>query len=239
MCGAGPVGAQTPPDAGPEILARVDAVATQAKDFSARLDLTTIAADGTRKDRTLQLWQRGRDQRMVRFVAPPRLQGVGLLARDDGVIYLYLPAFGKIRRIAGRGRGKSFFGSDFTQDDVSRIRYGDRFNARMTAEESAHWTLRLEPKAPDDEPYHHLVLQVRQRDHLVAAVDCFEAGSDVPVRRIRTSDFRVEKPQPLAYKAEVENTKTGSRSIATLSDVQFDTGLSERFFTQRHLKRGR
>ena len=100
------------------------------------------------------------------------------------------------------------------------------------------FTLRLDPKKPDDEPHHHLVLKVRKADHVVAGVDYFNAETDQPVRRITATNIKA-LTQPLAHRIEAEDLKTGRKSVAELSDVKFDTGLEDSFFTQRYLKRSR
>ncbi len=238
---AAPASVLAAPDAG-AILTRVDAVARQSADVVATVKLTVVEPDGTRAERRMKLWQKGTDHRMAKFVAPAKLRGVGLLSKreskdEDPAVFLYLPAFGRVRRVVGRSRGDSFFGTVFTQDDMGRITYGDRFTPKLAGEDDGHWTLRLDPKKPDDEPYHHLLLKVRRADHVVAGVDIHEKADGGPARRLTASDVQTHGKQPLAHDIEAKDLASGRRTVLHLEEVKTDTGLEDDFFTKRYLKR--
>ena len=229
------------PDAA-AVLAAAEAAGRRAKDVTATMRLTIIEPGGARAERELRLWQKGTDHRMAKFVAPARLRGVGLLSKreageTDASVYLYLPAFGRVRRVVGRARGDSFFGTDFTQDDLSRLTYSDRFTPRVTGEDAAHVTLELTPKVPEDEPHHHLVLTVRKEDHVVAGVDAFDKADGGPSRRLTATDVKRHGEQALAHRIEAKDMATGRRTEAVIEDVQVDTGLEDDFFSKRYLQR--
>ena len=223
-------------DAG-TVLSEVDAAARRAKDVTATMKLTIVEPAGARAERTLRIWQKGTDRRMAKFTAPARLRGVGLLARGDDALFLYLPAFGRVRRVVGRSRGDAFFGTDFSQDDMARLSYADRFTPTVAGSDEAHWLLRLDPKRPDDEPHHHLVLKARKADHVVAGIDFHDAADGPAVRRITASDVRAIGPQSIAHRIEAADLKTGRKTTAVLEQVQVDGGIEDGFFTKRVLKR--
>ena len=224
---------------GQAVLAKVDAAANRAKDITATLKLTISEPGGSRAERTLQLWQKGEDRRMAKFTAPARVKGVGLLAKGDDAVYLYLPAFGRVRRVVGRNRGDSFFGTDFTQDDMARITYSERFTAKLLEDGAEHWTLRLDPRNPGDEPHHHLVLRVRKSDHVVASLTAHDTVDGKPVRTITATDVKTVGTQALAHRIEARDEQTGRTTLALLEDVATDTGLEDGFFSKRHLERSR
>ena len=219
-----------------QILAEVDAVAKLASDFTADLELVTVE-DGEETARSLQLWQKGESKRMLKITAPARLKGVGLL-NDGEVFHVYLPAFGKVRRVAGRDRGQRFFDSVFSQDDMARTQYAARFTPSLLPSDDAEtWTLRLDPEDPDDEPHHHLVVVVQRADHLLRRIDCYDEEGGKPVRTLKADDFRVVGVLPLAFVVTAEEPQSGVRSTATLSNVQVDVGLEDSFFSKRQLER--
>ncbi len=222
---------------GGTILASVDAAATRAKDLKGTLKLTIVDKSGQRAKRTLALWQKGTDRRMAKFEAPATVRGVGLLAKGDDGTFLYLPEFGRVRRIVGRSRGDSFFGTDFTNDDMARVKYADRFTAKLQGEDKETWRLRLDPKSPDDEPWHHLEIQVRRSDHVVSRAEFHETAEGGAVRRIEAGDIRLHGEQAVAHKIQAFDLKSGRKTLAVLEDVQVDTGLKDGFFAKRHLKR--
>ncbi len=224
------------PDA-TEILKGVDRALSIAEDFRATIELVTTTASGRTEERTMTVAQKGQHQRLVQLTGPARLRGVGLLAKDEGQLYIYLPSFGRIRRVAGQQRGEPFLGSNFTQDDLSRTEFSGRFEPELADEDSEHWTVHLTPNEPDDEPYEHLVIKVRKEDHQVPEILFFEDGSQEPTRRLTASDFRREDNQVLAHTVIVEDLQSESRSVAKLSDVEVNTGLSDSLFTRRYLQR--
>lgn len=228
--------ARTASDAG-QILADVDTAATQAKDLVGTLKLTIIDKSGARAKRTLAIWQKGGDRRMAKFQAPATVRGVGLLAKGDEGTFLYLPEFGRVRRIVGRSRGDSFFGTDFTNDDMALVKYADRFVAKLLGEDKDRWKLRLEPKNQRDEPWHHVNIEVRRADHVIAQAEFHEAEAGDPVRRIVAEDIRLHGKQAVAHKIQAFDLKSGRKTVAVFEDVQIDTGLEDGFFTKRHLKR--
>ena len=225
------------------ILAQVDAAATRARDLTATLTLTTTPKDGAPTVRTLRMWQKGAAQRMVKVLTPPRLRGTGFLRRADAAVFVYLPSFDALRRVAGQDQSKPFMASVFTRGDMARTQLAAHFTATVLEETPERWTLRLDPKAPDDTTDHHLVVQIRRADHQVAQVQVFEKPDGPPRRVITATDFRVEKSQTveisqtLAYKIRAEDRQTGAVSVAELGELALDTGLTDDLFDTRHLKR--
>ena len=78
--------------AGDEWLARVDETA-RVEDAHLLLDVTVTDAKGRKSPRTIEIWQKGDDRRLVRMVAPARLAGIGLLVSPGERTHLYLPQY--------------------------------------------------------------------------------------------------------------------------------------------------
>src|SRR5690606_9574173 len=102
-------------------LALVDAASNRGDDAHIVLAVQTTDRKGESAERTLELWQKGTDKRLARFTEPARLAGVALLVPDGDTVYLYLPSYGRVRRVVGEARGDAFMGIDFTMEDLSRI----------------------------------------------------------------------------------------------------------------------
>ena len=62
------------------------------------------------------------DRLLIRFLFPNDIKGTGFLVLEhpgaDDERFLYLPALGRVRRIAGEEKQDSFVGSDFTYEDI-------------------------------------------------------------------------------------------------------------------------
>jgi uncharacterized protein len=93
---------------------------------SARLTMQLQAAKGEPIKRQLEVSARrdaGLRRYKVRFLSPADVEGTTLLFRENGAgadsdVYLYLPAFKRVRRIAAAQKNGAFMGSDFTYADM-------------------------------------------------------------------------------------------------------------------------
>ena len=83
-----------------EILSNVDDVINAPKDQNLMIKLILIDKNGEEKWREMKMLQKGSDKRMVKFLSPAEQKGIAFLSLPDDIMYLYLPAFKKIRRIA-------------------------------------------------------------------------------------------------------------------------------------------
>lgn len=220
---------------GPSVLARVDAVSDQGQDTTITMDVTVHDGRGGEANRVLRVWQKGSQQRLVKFLEPARLAGVGLLVPDPDTLYLYLPAYGRTRRVVGSGRGDAFMGTDFSMDDLARITFSDEYTATLQVEDAEHWQLRLEPIKPADHAHDHVIMWVRRSDDLFDRVD-FVKGEEV-TRRVQLSDVHADGSRPVAHRIVVEDLKSGRSTVAVVREIQFDTGLEDDLFTTRYLMR--
>ncbi len=75
-------------DAG-SVLAAIDRVATAARDISMEQTMTLIAKNGSEKTRQITVYQKGAELRLVRFLLPADVRGVGFLRLDATKLYLY------------------------------------------------------------------------------------------------------------------------------------------------------
>lgn len=235
----------TPATAAPDadaLLRRADAAARQSKDAELTLEITVHHSDGSEVGRTIRAWQRGSDQRMVKILAPPRLRGTGILAPDADRIYVYLPAYRRVREVTGREGGDAFMGTDFSVNELALVRLAPSHTAafaRSPAAGDVH-VLRLTPRDPDDHDYVALRAHVRKADDLIARLDYLDA-KDAVYRTITMSDFRTieagEARYTLAHRIEVDDRRAERRTVARLTSAAFDKGLGDGFFTERMLTR--
>ena len=223
-------------DDGPDVLRRVDAVASQSADAAMTLDLVIHDGKGNESSRTMKAWQKGVDRRLVKFVSPARVAGVGLLATGEDSIQLFLPSYGRTRRVSGSARGDAFMGTNFSVDDLTRLGFADEYTAELQTEDDQRWQLKLVPLRPDEHAHAHIEMWVRKADDLFDRLEYVDAQGEV-VRRITFGDIRDEGTRPVAHLMEVEDLRTGRKTIATVRDVAFDTGLEDDLFTSRYLMR--
>ena len=103
------------------------------------------------------------------------MKGTKVLILSPTQMYVYLPAFGKVRRIASHTKDQGFLGLSFSQDDMATTAYAPLYSGAISSDSGAQTIVTLTPKAGVDAPYaedrghgqqgpqHHRAAQVLQR----------------------------------------------------------------------------
>jgi outer membrane lipoprotein-sorting protein len=216
-------------------LAEIDRAAGRSDDAHVVLDVKVIDARGKEADRTLEIWQKGTEKRVVRLTAPARLAGIALLL-DGDTVHLYLPAYERTTRVVGDQRGDAFMGTDFSIEDLSRITYGDEFTAAVESADAESATLLLTPLDPKAHDFHALRLHVRAADYLPTLLEHLDEEGAV-TRRVTLSDFKEVSGRNMAHQMEVVDLERDRRNVASIREVAFDQGLDDELFTVTALER--
>ena len=221
---------------GPEWLAKVDAAASPAQDTRVVMQVAMTDSKGREVSRTMEIWQKGDDQRMVRLTDPPRLAGVGLLVGADDVVHLYLPSYDRTRRVIGDQRGDAFMGTDISMEDLARTSFAEEYTAELVSEGEAEVVLMLTPVDPKAHGHARSRLVLRTSDQLWTRLEHLDADGAV-LRRVSLSDFREVDGYSFAHTMAVEDLERSRHTTATATEVAFDRGLDDELFTVTNLSR--
>ena len=219
------------------VLVRVDSVLNAPKDQTQQVELTLIEKDGTERSRTLSMWQKGDETRTVKFLAPADVRNIAFLSLPGDVMYLYLPAFKKVRRIASHVKNQRFAGTDFTYDDMGTIKYSEDYDARLEGESPESLVLVLTPKEGVQKDYEQLKMWVTRATFYPTRTEYYDrAGSLWKVMEWR--EIAQVEGYWTAAEIEMHDLKAEHRTVMR-SQSSFDTGLSDDLFTKRYLARSR
>jgi outer membrane lipoprotein-sorting protein len=235
LAGAAPLWCEQALD-GPAILAKVDEVMNAPKDQRMKATLILTDKAGGTRTRVLEMYQKGADRRLARFLSPADQKGIAVLSLPQGVIYLYLPAYKKVKRIASHVKNNAFAGTDFTYDDMEAKRYSEHYDARLVKEEGESWVLELVPKDPSETDNQRLVFRVL-RDSFVPTVIEYYNKKNVITRRLACGGIGKVDGYWVAQEREMADLGSGHRSKMILNELKFDTGLSDDLFTTRYLEK--
>ncbi|MCP2619808.1 outer membrane lipoprotein-sorting protein [Candidatus Aminicenantes bacterium AC-334-K16] len=225
-----------------EILKMVDArsVGEEApSDLQAKMVMRIIDSRQNEKRRELRVWSKNRpgedDWRVMKFLSPPDVRGVGFLVLADDQMYLYLPEFRRIRRIASHNKSERFMGSDFSYEDLSTGGFARFYQATLLDEDATTWHLELVLKAGADKPYPRVELWVDKETHLLHRFLLYDRSGEVWKEAFqevsRIGDYWVP------VKTTMKDLKAHTKTILTMEEIQVNVGLEEGIFTQRFLKR--
>jgi len=176
------------------------------------------------------------------FQEPADVKGSSFLRishddRDDDM-WLYLPAFGKVRRIASSAKNGSFMGSDFTYEDMGDRKISDYDYEILGIEEfEGHlcWKIQSTPKKGVVTDYTKSILLVWQKQFMVLQGDLYDKRGNL--KKVMTITPFQSGKYWIAEKLVMKNMKRKGRTELVMSNIQVDTDLKEDLFNSRQLTR--
>ena len=219
-----------------EILYKVDEVFNAPQDQECKVKLVLIDKNGREKTRECIMLQKGSDKRLVRFVSPADQKGIAFLSLPNEVMYLYLPAFQKTRRIASHVKNTKFAGTDFTYEDLEVRSFTKNWRAELIGMEDNHYVLQLFPLASTKTDYGKMVLRVRKDNFYLTRMELYNKNGKL--YKILTRD-KIEKINGYwtARETQMEDLEANHKTKMLMEQVRFDVGLADDIFTERYLSK--
>ena len=215
------------------ILKKMDDVMYSPKDMSGRNRIVLIDKSGKQEIREATIIQKGNDKRLFRFTSPSSQAGIAVLSLPDDVMYLYLPAFGKERRIATSAKNQNFAGTDFSYSDMESVPFSQKYTPKLLNSNGELYTLELTPT--DRSEYSKVIVTIDRSHYFPHTAEYFDKGNN----KIKEGRYTFKKIGNYWNASEIEMTdlKKGHKTKFQMSDVVFDGGLSDDEFTVRKLIR--
>lgn len=218
-----------------EILKKTDDVMYAPRDQSSDVKIILTDKRGNSQEREARYIQKGNDKRLFKFTAPASQRGIAFLSLPDDVIYIYLPAYEKERRIASHVKNQSFAGTDFSYDDMESKPLSDEYDAELIGHTDEIWRLKLTPKPGMQSEYSRLEMEIGKDNHYMRRVEYYDRGG----QKFKILENRkLEKVDGYWAATEIE-MKDVQRDHSTLfisSNLKFDSNLSDDEFTVRRMK---
>jgi hypothetical protein len=210
---------------------------------------SSAAPAGEAREAQRQVARSDGDRLLIRFTYPDDIKGTSFLvwerpqAEDER--FLYLPALGRVRRIAGAETQESFVGTDFTYEDIGGREFDDYTYALL--DERAAWTgpdgkvhpaYKLESRArARDVTYPRVESLIRKDNFVVVHADIFNRRGE------RHKVFDVRRLEPVqsiwtVLEMQMANELDRTRTELTVTSAEYNVGLTEGDFTRRELERG-
>ncbi len=211
-------------------------------DMTSDMIMSIIDKKGRSRNRAITSFRMGDDKSIMWFQKPADVKGSSFLRishdeRDDDM-WLYLPAFGKVRRIASSAKNGSFMGSDFTYEDMGDRKIADYDYEILRSEELAGrlcWKIQSIPKKGVVTDYSKSILWVWQDQFMIIQGNLFDKRGNhkktMAVSPIQSGKYWI------AEKLVMENLKRKGRTELSFLNIKVDTGLEEDLFNSRQLTR--
>jgi outer membrane lipoprotein-sorting protein len=214
------------------ILKKMDNVMYSPKDMSGKNKIILIDKSGKQEIREATVQQKGTDKRMFRFLSPASQAGISVLSLPDDVMYLYLPAFSKERRIATSAKNQNFAGTDLSYDDMESKPYTEKYTPKLLKTEADVYVLELTPKTASD--YSNIIMSINILSNYPVSMEYYDKSGN----KIKEAKYIFKKVGNYWNSQEIEMTdlKKNHKTKMQMSDVKYDTGLTDDDFTVRKLK---
>lgn len=222
-----------------EILQKTDEVSMAAQDQHSLSTMTLVDKDGDEKVRKSEIFERNsEDMRLVRFLSPADQKGISFLSLPDDKMYIYMPAFKKIRTIASHVKNENFAGTDFTYDDMSSAGFADEYDPELLETTDEHYVLKLIPKPESEKDYGFLKTWIRKDIFFSVKTEYYDKGENL-WKIMERRQIEQIKGYWFALEIEMTDVKKNHSTKNVTDSIEVDTGIKDSVFTQRNLKRVR
>jgi len=211
-----------------------------------------IDKKGNKEKRKLQRWvkemEKGVYRALVAFLDPADIKGVALLTwqkksgADDQ--WLFLPAEGKMKRVASGSKSNYFMGTDFTYEDMESEEL-DSKTYKIVKEEKCGdhdcWLIEAKPKSKElakKSGYGKRLIWVR-KDIFVTVKAEFYSKRGKLIKVMDNRDWvKVSGSAWRAKKSLMNNLKKKHKTLIVATSRDTDTNISKQTFTEKFIKKG-
>jgi len=152
-------------------------------------------------------------------------------------MYLYLPAFKKVRRIASHIKNNKFAGTDFSSyEDMEAIRYTEKYIPTLQKTEEDHYILELIPQKGVKTDYSKLIMRVRTDIFYPAKIEHYDKVGKLYKVMVREKIEKVGEYW-ISKESTMEDLKAEHKTRMIIEEVIFDSGFPDDRFTKRYLRR--
>jgi outer membrane lipoprotein-sorting protein len=230
---AAPAGAETVE----EVLAIADATLTKVEDQTYTASLEVVRDGKTIKTIEFVAKLKGLTKRLVKFTAPGDVRDMALLTTDDGLMYVYMPAYKRVRRVAAHVRNQGFMGTDISAEEMGNAALSVGWNARIIKDTAESWVLSMTPKPGNDTTFAKRIVTVSKKQGGVSRIESYDAGGKL-VKSDDRSEWKSFGPEHLPTKFVITDHRTGSKTLMFFKGCKVNQGLPDSAFTKRALMRG-
>ena len=214
------------------ILEKMDKIFYSPVDKQGKIAIILTDKTGKEKIREAEMFQKGRDRKLYRYTKPESQAGVATLSLPNDVMWLYMPAFEKPKKISNLAKKQSFTGTDFSYEDMATTPYSERFTPDSLETEQDLYVVRLLPKS-DNSAYSKVIVRINKPYGYPVTMEFY----NVRGKKIKEANYRYEKIGEYWNAADVvmKDLEKNHSTRILLSDIKFDQGLPDDIFTVEKL----
>jgi len=218
------------------IMAEADAAMVRAEDHTITWKIVNQKPGAKAPEHMQFVSQIKKAKTLTSFTEPANLKGTRVLVLARNQMYIYLPQYQKVRRIASHVTKQGFMGTSFSQADMNAS-FGDVYTPTLVSEGDGKAVLELKAKADTDAPYAKaLVTLDTEMDQPLELKYFNEDGENIKTET--RSGYECQDNVCLAAVIRMEDHTRGAWTELQRQDWTLNGGLSDDLFTTRNLQRG-
>jgi outer membrane lipoprotein-sorting protein len=222
----------------------------QSDTMSSRSRIVITAKNGGTTERVIDQYAKdapnGYTRAVIVFQSPATVKGTRFLTMDNAAgksdQWIFLPALGKVRRIASSESGGSFMGTDFSYDDMSLM---DRDVADDThtvlSEETLNgavcYVIQSIPKDSDFQ-YAKTHTWIDKANYRTYKLELYNKRGAVE-KLMEMSGYRDVQGRDTPTQTKVSTLAAGTSTTIYMDIIKYDDPIPEGVFTTAYLETGR
>jgi hypothetical protein len=179
------------------------------------------------------------DKRFTKFTAPSDIKGTKILVVSQTQMYVYLPAYKKIRRVASHVTKQGVMGTTFSNDDMALSSFSDKFSGKLLSEDKNHWVVEATAKSGGDAPYPKIHITIEKNRALPVKLEYHNVAGVKLKTETRTGYTCESKTCTATVHEMTDHTKNEQVTTLTRKKWKVNQGVKDKVFTKRHLQRAR
>ena len=232
-----------------ESIVRASRDRIQSDTVSTRSRMIIRAKDGSTSERLIDQYSKDGpkgSRAVIVFQKPESVAGTRFLtmenpgSADDR--WIFLPALGRVRRIAASEGSGSFMGTDFSYDDISSANRGADLDAHtLLREETLNGTVcHVIQSVPKDSSYQYSkMIQWIAKDSLITMkIELYDRRGTM-VKVAEMSGVKDVQGRLTVTETKMTTVAAGTSTTITMDIIKYDDPIPESVFTTAYLETGR
>ena len=242
-----PYSAQAAPDPKLQELLNLgaEALLKEADERHFRFDTQLISVrmtmfGGADKGRQIEMTTRmkGENKRAIEFHKPADLKGMRVVIKGRNDIKVRIPDMNKVRKVASHARRQTFYGTDWSFDDMTMLRLAKDFAPKIVDQNDTHVVLELLRKEGVDLSYAKLRVLIDKTEIMIPEIQYFDDDGKMVREQVRTDLKTMPNGHKLYHRVEMRNKTRDHKTVVDVLKEEVNIDLPDSTFSRRWLVRG-
>ncbi len=228
---------------GEELAQKID-TREQPKTMKAIMKMVLVDKKGNTRERKVSTIREGDEKMLMWFLSPADEKGVSFLRKSyedrDDDMWIFLPAFGKVRRIASHAKKGNFMGTDFTYEDMGERKIKN-YTYKILKEEKIndreYWILEWTPKEDVDTDYSKIISWVWKENYSPIVEEFYDKTGEK--KKVKKMDVEKREKYWLPIKMVMDDVKANHKTEMYFEEIKVDEKVEDAVFTTNYMQRVR